>query len=218
VIFSRVVTGFNVAMEAASTGITRLGMLGGAFDPPHRAHFALAQAAVAQLNLDQLRVVPTGQAWHKSRQISDSQHRLAMCALGFQGLDRTVIDARETLRKGATFTFDTLQEFRQEFPLAQLFLILGEDQARTFTNWHRWEEISKIAMIFIAKRAYNTLATAVFEQNLLKIPAFHQLDVPLSPLSATDIRQRVANHKNISSLVFDSVARYIEQHHLYLTS
>ena len=101
--------------------IARLGVLGGAFDPPHRAHFALAQAAIDQLQLDQLRLIPTGNAWHKARALTIAHHRLAMCALAFADLDRAVIDPRETLRSGASYTFDTLTQLCLEFPAAQLF-------------------------------------------------------------------------------------------------
>jgi nicotinate-nucleotide adenylyltransferase len=203
-------------VDTKPLAIARLGMLGGAFDPPHSAHYALAQAAVDQLQLDQLHIVPTGQAWHKTRTLTPAEHRVAMCRLGFEGLARVVVDPRETLRAGATFTFDTLSELRAEFPAAQLFLVLGEDQARAFTTWHRWEDIAKLAIICVAARAEESRATAgFFTESAPKYP-FQRLELPLLPVSATDIRQRVASHKSISPLVFDSVARYIEQHHLYL--
>lgn len=198
--------------------IARLGMFGGAFDPPHRAHFALAQAAIAQLQLDQLRVFPTGQAWHKSRSLSAVEHRIAMCELGFSELARAVVDSRETLRTGATFTFDTLSDLQREFPAAQLFLIVGEDQARVFNTWHRWEEIAKLAIICVAARADESGASGAFFTEFASPQPFKRLELPLLPVSATDIRQRVAGHKSVSPLVFDSVARYIEQHHLYLTT
>ena len=204
--------------DTKSQAITRVGMLGGAFDPPHRAHFALAQAAIEQLQLDQLRLIPTGQAWHKARTLTAAEHRLAMCELNFSGLNRAVIDPRETWRDGATYTFDTLSELSQEFPAAQLFLVLGEDQARAFNTWHRWEAITKLAIICIATRAYKPGATSGFPTESASTPPFQRLKLPLLPLSATDIRQRVTSHKSISTLVFDSVARYIEQHHLYLTT
>ena len=198
--------------------IARLGMLGGAFDPPHRAHFALAQAAIDQLQLDQLRIIPTGQAWHKVRALSAPEHRMAMCELGFAGLNRAMIDPRETLRSGATYTFDTLSELRVEFPVAQLFLVLGEDQARAFTTWHLWEAIAKLAIICVAARADDSGNSVVSSAESAPTFPFERLELPLLPLSATDIRQRVASHKSVSPLVFDSVARYIEQHHLYLTN
>jgi len=64
--------------DNAKTSVQRLGVFGGAFDPPHLAHVALVEAAIVQLQLDQVRVLPTGQAWHKPRQLSDAKHRLAM--------------------------------------------------------------------------------------------------------------------------------------------
>ena len=206
------------SVDTRSQAVARLGMLGGAFDPPHRAHFALAQAAIDQLQLDQLRIIPTGQAWHKARALSTSEHRLAMCALGFAGLERAVVDPRETLRSGATYTLDTLRELQVEFPTAQLFLLLGEDQARVFATWHRWEAIVKLAIICVAARADESGLTGGFSTGSTPKLPFQRLELQLLPLSATDIRQRVASHKSVSPLVFDSVARYIEQHHLYLTT
>lgn len=197
--------------------IKRLGMLGGAFDPPHCAHFVLAQVAIDQMQLDELRIIPTGQAWHKARTLTAAQHRLAMCELGFSGLKRAVVDPRETLRSGATYTFDTLTELHWEFPAAQLFLVLGEDQAGAFTTWHRWEELVDLAIICVAARADVSGASGRFSAEFAPKSPFHRLKLPLFSVSATDIRQRVADHKDVSPLVFDSVARYIEQHHLYLT-
>ena len=101
-------------------------MFGGAFDPPHVAHVALAQAAVEQLQLDQLRIFPTGQAWHKAPPLTASkEHRLALAGVAFGGLPRTVIDDRELRRPGPTYTIDTLRELKAEYPDAQLFLVMG---------------------------------------------------------------------------------------------
>ena len=61
----------------------RVGVFGGAFDPPHQAHVALAQAALSQLKLDALHILPTGDAWHKHRGLTAPEHRLAMCHLAF---------------------------------------------------------------------------------------------------------------------------------------
>ncbi|MGA1168233.1 MAG: adenylyltransferase/cytidyltransferase family protein, partial [Burkholderiaceae bacterium] len=67
-----------------------VGIYGGAFDPPHQAHVALAQAALAQLALDQLYIVPTGDAWHKTRPLSAAAHRLRMAELAFADLSGAV--------------------------------------------------------------------------------------------------------------------------------
>ena len=77
-----------------SQALARAGMFGGAFDPPHRAHVALARAAIAQLRLDRLFVVPTGDAWHKARTLTAAAHRLAMTRLAFAGIAQVRVDDR----------------------------------------------------------------------------------------------------------------------------
>ena len=59
----------------------RVGVFGGAFDPPHNAHLTRVQAALAQLDLIELRIFPTGHAWHKDRTLSAPEHRLEMARL-----------------------------------------------------------------------------------------------------------------------------------------
>jgi len=205
-------------LEGEAPAVLRLGVFGGAFDPPHRAHVALATAALQQLQLDQLRVLPTGMAWHKERPLTASAHRLAMCKLAFVGLDKLVIDPRETLRTGPTYTIDTLNELRQEYPAAQFYLLMGQDQAAALAGWHRWREIAETAIICIAARAQSTGGDGHLDPQKFGLPQAIRLQMPPLPVSATDIRDRLANDKSVSPLVFESVARYIEQHHLYLTS
>ena len=131
----------------------RIGMFGGAFDPPHRAHLVLAQLAVEALELDELHIIPTGQAWHKARTLSSPEHRLAMTQLAFQDIPHMLVDDRELQRAGPTFTIDTLEALQQESPGAQLYLIMGADQFSAFQQWHKWQAIAGLAIICIADRA-----------------------------------------------------------------
>ena len=202
--------------------LPRIGVFGGAFDPPHNAHVALARAAQTQLELAELRVFPTGQAWHKARPLSRAQDRLAMAELAFADLPGVVVDPRETRRDGPTYTLDTLRELRNERPATQLVLLIGADQAAALRSWHGWEEILSIAIVSIAHRADSTGAADRFDpQNLAPLPAgsrFESLDLPLMDISATDIRSRAARGADISALVPPAVARYIDQHHLYAST
>jgi nicotinate-nucleotide adenylyltransferase len=197
----------------------RLGVYGGAFDPPHIAHHTLAQAAVKQLQLDQLLVFPTGQAWHKERQPSPAQHRLAMAHLAFADLAKVQVDARETLRPGATYTIDTLNELQAEHPGAELFLLMGADQFEAFGSWHKWQDIAKIATICIATRATSASTQSQNSmQNLVQTACKIQLiDMPAMSTSATALRARVRQGLRCDHLVNADVARYIAQHHLYST-
>jgi len=199
----------------------RIGVFGGAFDPPHNAHIALAEAALAQLDLAELHVIPTGQAWHKSRTLTSKEDRLAMTRLAFGDLKggKVVIDSREVLRDGPTYTLDTLHELQKEQPRAQLILIMGADQASALPSWHGWQAILGIAIVSVAYRALSTGGIARFDPNMLpNLPAgarFEALELPAMDTSATEIRRRAALGVDISSLVPPTVARYIDQHHLY---
>jgi nicotinate-nucleotide adenylyltransferase len=203
--------------------VQRLGVFGGAFDPPHLAHVALVEAAVAQLQLDHVHVLPTGQAWHKPRHLSDAAHRLAMTRLAFAHAPQVVVDEREILRTGPSYTVDTLHELQTEYPQAQLYLLLGDDQRRSLSSWHEIGEIVRIAIICaagrdMAVRAWNEESGDAPTQTPLSDTLqarIRTLDMPLMPHSATDIRLLAATEQALTGLVSPAVERYIHEHHLY---
>lgn len=196
----------------------RVGILGGAFDPPHLAHVALAEVAIDQLQLDALRIIPTGQAWHKPRQLTAAVHRLAMAELAFAHLPKVVVDARETQRHGPSYTIDTVRELRAENPHIQWFLIIGADQALALTTWQQWQEIVQSTTICVAERPYLTRAKAQFDAEIAYPKQFLHLHLPALNIDATSIRQALAAQHNVTLLVGASVARYIADHHLYLNA
>lgn len=205
-------------MSNTQGAVRRIGVFGGAFDPPHIGHVALAKAALEQLQLDELRIIPTGNAWHKTRTLTPAVHRLAMAELAFADVAKVVIDPRETQRSGPSYTVDTLQELRTQFAGAELFLILGQDQAQALDSWHHWEQIPQLAIICVAARANFSGARDPFDALSTLVPGVRYLEMPSVPVSATDIRRAVANHQNVAPLVFEPVARYIEHYHLYQTA
>lgn len=202
----------------------RVGMFGGAFDPPHWAHRALAETALKQLGLDVLHVLPTGHAWHKTRVLSSAADRVAMCHLAFDDLARVKIDEREIHREGPSYTADTLHELQHEYPGAQLFLVLGADQLLAFRSWIRWQEVLSLATLAVANRATNIGADAPLDQAVetdlsqVDLP-FERLDMPLRNISATAVRARLEQAAQSASalevLVPEAVAGYISTHHLY---
>lgn len=197
----------------------KIGVFGGAYDPPHNAHVALVQTALAELELDALHVIPTGQAWHKARTLSPAEHRLAMTRLAFQDMPRVVVEDREIKRAGPTFTIDTLQALQAENPGAQLYLLMGGDQFAAFKLWHEWRGIMKIAIICIASRAQFDWAEGQFEALKKLQNSIQMLHMPPMAVSATQIRQLLADglgeNQAIADLLPHPVASYIAQHRLY---
>ena len=202
----------------------RVGMFGGAFDPPHAAHRALAQAALQQLRLDVLHILPTGLAWHKSRTLSAAEHRVTMCERAFADLPGVRIDLREIHRAGPSYTADTLAELNAEYPGAELFLMLGADQLLAFRSWVRWDEVLRLARLAVANRPINlganNASTPAVETDLSAVDLpFVRLDMPLQATSSTAIRAHVhgqsRRYPDLDVLVPEGVARYISEHHLY---
>ena len=193
----------------------RIGMYGGAFDPPHLAHRALIEQALSELRLDRLHVVPTGQAWHKPRGLSGAVHRVAMCQLAFADLSAVVVDEREGLRQTASFTVETLRELHQEYPGSPICLIIGADQARTFDQWKAWPDIFDLATVCVAQRQDADSGPVPLHTDESIASRFVGLDFSPMKTSATDIRSRVAEGLALDALVSTAVAGYIARHHLY---
>ena len=195
----------------------RIGVFGGAFDPPHRAHVALVCSAIDALGLDAVRVLPTGQAWHRSGSLTDAEHRLAMTRLAFADLPQVVVDDREIRRSGPSYTVDTLTEIRAEQPGAQLYLLIGDDQRRSLPGWKRIDEIARLAIICAAARDPQVASWHADTSGTSDVttPAIRPLPMPLMPISATDIRERLSRQADVAALVAPAVERYIHEHHLY---
>jgi nicotinate-nucleotide adenylyltransferase len=205
----------------------RIGVFGGAFDPPHLGHQQLANCAVAQLQLDQLRIVPTGHAWHKPRDLTPAAHRIAMTRLAFADVPGVVVDERECHRIGPSYTVDTLLQLCAENPGAALYLIIGADQARALPQWRAWQTVLQIAIICVAVRDIDRAETlelahaqavqshSLVAPELTGLGQFQILSMPPMAVSATQIRSRVANGLTITDLLSPPVASYIAQHHLY---
>lgn len=209
-----------VHREKAGQGV---GVFGGAFDPPHCAHVALVEAALVQLQLDHVHVLPTGQAWHKPRGLSAAPHRVAMTRLAFAHLPQVLVDEREVHRTGPSYTIDTLHQLQAQYPQVQLYLLLGDDQRRSLSAWHKIDEIERIAIICAASR--DKAVRAWHEDEHTHAPSLSHfdtlqarilsLDMPLMPHSATAIRELAATEQALTGLVDPAIERYINEHHLY---
>lgn len=194
----------------------RIGLMGGSFDPPHLAHAALAQSAIEQLQLDRLIVLPTGDAWHKSRTLTDGQHRLKMTQLAFAGLEQCKIDDREILRAGPSYTIDSLLEVQKDEAGSEFFLIIGEDQALQFSTWHRWRDILSITHLVVAQRPHeSSISQSSAQLHPSEMDTVITLDFEAMAVSATQIRLRIENRQDVSAWVPANVLQYINQQNLY---
>lgn len=192
----------------------RIGLLGGSFDPPHLAHRALGEAARAQLGLDELRWLPAGAPWQKAgRVMAAPAHRAAMLAALLADDSASVIDERELHRDGPTYTIDTVRALQAEWPDAEWFLILGQDQYARFDTWRSWPELLQRLSLAVAPREGRApqppAALAAVPHRCVS------LQLPAMAISASAVRARLAAGLPVADLVGASVAGYIDQHRPY---
>jgi len=189
----------------------RVGVFGGSFDPVHNAHVALARLALEQLQLDEVRWIPIGQPWHKSRTLSEGADREAMVRLAVAGEPRFVVDRTELRRRGVSYTLDTVRELAAAEPGTEWVLILGQDQYASLHTWRDWRELVAMVTLAIANRPD---ARPVANDQIAKVP-HHMVNLPMMDISSTEVRRRVAAGESIATLVPEAVARYIERRQLY---
>ena len=204
---------------------TRIGILGGTFDPIHNGHLAVAEAARGCLGLDRVIFIPAGRPWLKARaagRITDSEHRMAMVRLAISGCPHFEASAMEVERPGLTYTVDTLAELRAmdsgSSGRREMYLILGMDSVRELRRWHDPERLLEMCVVVVVSRPdTDDIAPSSFEQDFPPAAErFVLLRGPMLDISATDVRNRVAEGRPIDGRVPASVERYIREHGLYL--
>jgi nicotinate-nucleotide adenylyltransferase len=192
----------------------RVGLFGGSFDPVHRAHLALAHRALTELQLDELRWVPAGKPWQKTRAMTAAAHREAMLRLAIAGEPRFRLEDCELKRPGPSYTLDTVRQLQAALPGAQWFLLIGQDQWRNLQTWHGFEELLQRVTLAVAPRPGAEEAAEAADARVRAAPT-RTLLLPPMAISATDIRARVAAGLEIGTLVPPPVALYIRQQGLY---
>ena len=172
----------------------------------HNAHLAMARAARERLQLERVVFMPTGAPRYRAPAVASGEHRVAMLRLALGEDNAFDIDARELAPGASGYTVDTLKELRLELGAGTpLWLLMGADQYARLDTWHRPDDIRKLARIAVFARPGWKIDHAG-----AKVIAFEPM-----PISASDIRARVARGEDVSALVPPAVANYIAAHRLY---
>ncbi|MBB5205432.1 nicotinate-nucleotide adenylyltransferase [Inhella inkyongensis] len=192
----------------------RIGLFGGSFNPPHRAHRALAALACQQLDLDRLIVMPAGRPWQKEGQqgyaIAPGADRLAMTRLQMQGLAPVEVSELELQDPEPSTSWGTLQRLQQCHPGAQWWLVMGQDQYGRLSTWKHVDALLGACSLAVAARA----GQAVTADPALPPHRMQVLALPADAVSATKIRAALSRGEDITPMVGPEVAGYIAQHPL----
>jgi len=195
----------------------KIGVLGGAFNPPHIGHLVLAEEALWRLGLDEVILVPVAHAPHK--EIEDDpgvEARLEMTRLAAVGDDRLQISMLEAEREGPSYSYKTLERLASKSPDSELCFLMGTDAALGFHGWEKPERVLELATLGVAMRpgageeevrSALKQAGAAGRSELFEMP-------PLG-VSSTDIRARVKAGRPIRHLVPEGVREFIAEGGLY---
>lgn len=195
----------------------RIGLLGGSFDPIHCAHLELAHSARQELGLDAVWLIPAGEPWQRDPLAASPAQRKAMVQLAIEGRAGLLACDLELRRKGPSYTIDTLHELQATHPDTDFVFILGADQLSNLITWNGWEDIAARVDIAVARRPGHAddAPPALLDALARGGHRLHRLRMDAINLSATRVRERIAQGKPLAGLVPGDVARYIEDHHLY---
>ncbi|STZ77300.1 nicotinate-nucleotide adenylyltransferase [Bergeriella denitrificans] len=198
-----------------------IGLFGGTFDPVHNGHLHIARAFADELKLDTVVFLPAGDPYHKAQSTqTPAAHRLAMTELAAADDARFAVSDCDMVREGATYTFDTVQIFRQQFPQTPLWWLLGSDSLMKLHTWKKWQTLVRQIHIAVAMRQGDNLSRAPRELHAwlgegLQNGSVKILQAPLYDVSSTQIRELIRQGGNSDGLLPPQVARYIRKHGLY---
>lgn len=187
----------------------RIGILGGTFDPIHKGHLALAEAAAEQLKLDSLYFIPTYQhPLEQKGSTTPAEDRLKMVELAIQGKSKFKVSDCEVKRQGVSYTVDTLQQFRDQFPKPnELFFITGGDWGKNLDQWREIDTVFNLAHFVVASRPGFNLQNLPKHVDVLNF-------VPLD-ISSTEARDQIKKGTVPKEMIPENVLTYIKQHRLY---
>ncbi len=188
----------------------RYALFGGAFDPPHAGHLAVAEAAYRELELKCVIFVPSFAPPHREQPKASFHHRVGMLQFLLKSRPWAVVSNIEMELAAPTFTFDMVKTMKSRQAQGQNpFLLVGADNYRTFTSWHRWKELLQEVEVVVYPRG-NALPNALTE-----VPA-RFLKAPLRPEHSTDFRKAFEKGLNADeSGCLPEVVSYAQQHGLY---
>lgn len=189
--------------------MTRIGVMGGSFDPIHNGHLVAASEVAARLGLGKVIFVPAGNQWQKTTSTS-AEDRYLMTVLATAENPNFEVSRIDIDRSGATYTVDTLRLLRAEMPNDELVFITGADAMANIAGWKNADELWGLAHFVAVTRPGHKIELPPAPAGAIEV-----LEIPALAISSTDCRDRVAAGLPLWYLAPDSVVRFIQKNHLY---
>ena len=201
------------------TGVQRIGIMGGTFNPIHIGHLLLAENAYSAFGLDQVLFIPSGCSYMKEQSaILDAATRLRMTALAIEDNPHFQVSDIEIRRPGYTYTCETLEQLEKQNPDAEYFFLVGADSLFAMETWKDPEIIFQKATVLAAVR--DDCGNSRLSEQARRLREKYRANLFLIPsgnveISSSDIRRRIQEGRSIRYLVPERVRKYIEENGLY---
>ncbi len=199
--------------------MSKIGIMGGTFNPIHFAHLILAENAYDECKLDKVLFMPSKKPPHKLHEsIVKDEHRVQMIDLAIKDNPHFELSSLELEREGITYTADTLAELNIKYPMDEFYFIMGADSLFQIEDWWHPQNIFSLTNIVAAVRDHATRKELDKQVDYLanKYEAkIHLLSTPNMDISSKMLRQNIRLNKSIRYYVPDQVVRYITDHNLY---
>jgi len=182
----------------------RIGLFGGAFNPVHNGHMAVAYAAIKSAKLDLLIFIPTGNAPHKKETEVSREDRYNMLVAATIGEGKMTVSDYEIKREEVNYSADTVEYFKSVYPNYELFFIVGDDSYNQLDSWYQPHRILENSTLLVFPR----------EGADVKPPA-QMVDMQKVEVSSSNIREKIKMGKDCRNLLPKSVFDYIIKRNLY---
>lgn len=202
--------------------ISRLGIVGGTFDPIHFGHLITAETVRETMKLDQILFIPAGIPPHKlGNKVSESRHRYRMAILATEDNPDFAVSDLEINREGPSYTVDTVTQLNRLYgETVSLFFMIGADALLELSTWKQPEDLlASCKLIVMTRPGYqNERLLSLIESYNQKegVQGIKLVEVPHIGISSTLIRNRVKANLSIKYLLPESVENYIVTQGLYL--
>ncbi|MEM6998777.1 MAG: nicotinate-nucleotide adenylyltransferase [Pseudomonadota bacterium] len=211
--------------------MSRIGILGGTFDPIHNGHIQLALEAQQHLNLDQVRLIPVNIPPHRSSPIASTNERIEMLELAIGSKKKLFIDKHEVENDTVSYTINTLKFLRDKFNDDALSLILGRDAFNKIDKWKNWQELLDYVHIIVANRPDETpiditddLQHWIEKHQTSNIELINNklhgniyfISIPMLDISSSMIRQLLSEKESTKDFLPENIQTYIKNNKLYL--
>ena len=184
-----------------------IGIFGGTFNPPHLGHLRLVRAFADRFALTRVLIIPTFVPPHKaSPDLADAETRLEMCRLLFDD-PRFFVSDLEIARGGKSYTVETLETLRRQYPDEPLYLLVGSDMLESFDTWYRADDIRAMCTVCAAVREKGRTLDA---QGAVLLEDYEPIEI-----SSTAVREKVRAGEDAVPYVGGEVAAFIASHGLY---